>query len=135
MPTYLSPAARTQWRKLLPLLMERGSLTAADAQQLSMHCELFARWVTAQTQITAEGITQTVTVLDSQGEQVTRTRPHIALKILQDCEKSLRASLRELGLTPASREKVKPARTIENESEDLLAGLDAIKKGLENLKL
>jgi P27 family predicted phage terminase small subunit len=97
--------------------MERGSLTAADAQQLSMHCELFARWIQAQTQITAEGITQTVTVLDGQGAQVTRTRPHIALKILQDCEKSLRASLRELGLTPASREKIRPAKK-KDEEED-----------------
>jgi P27 family predicted phage terminase small subunit len=75
-----------------------------------MHCEVFARLVQCQKEITAQGITQTYTVLDKNGTQVTRTRPHVALAIAQKCEASLRASLRELGLTPASREKVRPAK-------------------------
>jgi P27 family predicted phage terminase small subunit len=117
LPAYLSPDARKEWRKLLPLLMERRSLTAADAAALAMHCEVFARWVQCQRQITEQGITLTVTVLSSNGEPITRTRPHPALRIAQDCERSLRASLRELGLTPASRQRVMAARPAEETGE------------------
>jgi P27 family predicted phage terminase small subunit len=113
MPNYLSTDARKEWRRLLPLLMERGSLTAGDAQGLALHCETFARWVTCQKQINEEGLMQTVTVLDKHGEKVTRTKPHPCLKIAQDCERSLRVSLASMGLTPQSREKIIPAKPVE----------------------
>ena|SRR5258708_979335 len=130
MPKFLSVEARKAWRQLLPQLMERGSLTALDASHLAIHCETFARWIQAQAQITAEGLTQTVTRLDSNGTAVSSTRPHIALKILQDCEKSLRASLRELGITPASRQKITPVK--KTEAEDGGGILEFIAKQKEN---
>ena len=118
MPSYLSPDGRKEWRRLLPLLMARQSLTAGDAQGLSLHCETFARWVACQKKINEEGITQTFTVLDKSGNPVTRTKPHVCLKIAQDCERSLRISLASLGLTPMSREKVIPAKPVEEEEEE-----------------
>ena len=117
MPSYLSTDARREWRRLLPLLMERGSLTAGDAQGLALHCETFARWVTCQKKINEEGLMQTVTVLDKHGEKVTRTKPHPCLKIAQDCERSLRVSLASMGLTPQSREKVIPTKPAEKKEE------------------
>ena len=118
MPSYLSPEARREWRRLLPLLIERGSLTAGDAQGLALHCETFARWVKCQKQINIEGLMQTVTVLDKHGEKVTRTKPHPCLKIAQDCERSLRVSLASMGLTPQSREKIIPAKPVEEKEEE-----------------
>jgi P27 family predicted phage terminase small subunit len=112
MPSYLSTDGRKEWRKLLPLLMERGSLTAGDSQGLALHCETFARWIACQKQINEEGITQTFTVLDKSGQQVTRTKPHVCLRIAQDCERALRVSLASLGLTPQSREKIVPTKPI-----------------------
>jgi P27 family predicted phage terminase small subunit len=123
MPSYLSTDARREWRRLLPLLMERGSLTAGDAQGLALHCETFARWVTCQKQINEEGLMQTVTVLDKHGEKVTRTKPHPCLKIAQDCERSLRVSLASMGLTPQSREKVIPAKPVEEKTESTFSRL------------
>ena len=117
MPSYLSTDARKEWRRLLPLLMNRGSLTAGDAQGLALHCETFARWVTCQKKINEEGLMQTVTVLDKAGQQVTRTKPHPCLKIAQDCERSLRVSLASMGLTPQSREKIIPAKLAEKKEE------------------
>jgi P27 family predicted phage terminase small subunit len=131
MPSYLSPDARKEWRRLLPLLMERGSLTAGDAQGLALHCETFARWVSCQKKINEEGITQTVTVLDKTGEKVTRTKPHVLLKIAQDCERSLRVSLASLGLTPLSREKVIPAKPVE---EKPVTAFDLMTKAKEKQK-
>jgi len=100
--------------------MNRGSLTAGDAQGLALHCETFARWVTCQKQINEEGLMQTVTVLDKHGEKVTRTKPHPCLKIAQDCERSLRVSLASMGLTPQSREKIIPAKPVEEKTESIL---------------
>jgi P27 family predicted phage terminase small subunit len=134
MPQYLNADARREWRKLLPMLMERGSLTAADACALALHCSTVARWIACTKQLDAEGLTQTVTVLDSNGAPTTRTRPHVALKIAQDCEKSLRQSLTMLGLTPASREKVKPTKK-EPDRQNVMSGLDEIKETLDNFRL
>jgi P27 family predicted phage terminase small subunit len=118
MPSYLSTGdARREWRRLLPLLTERGSLTAGDAQGLALHCETFARWIACQKQITAEGLMQTTSVLDRHGAQVTRTKPHPCLRIAMDCERSLRISLASMGLTPQSREKIVPAKPVEKEEE------------------
>jgi P27 family predicted phage terminase small subunit len=134
MPSYLSPDARKEWRRLLPLLMNRGSLTAGDAQGLALHCECFARWVACQKKINEEGITQTVTVLDKTGNAVTRTKPHVCLKIAQDCERALRISLASLGLTPLSREKVIPAKPVEKEEESMLSKLIRERKEKEGGK-
>jgi len=123
MPSYLSSDARREWRRLLPLLMSRGSLTAGDAQGLALHCETFARWVKCQKQINEEGLMQTVTVLDKHGEKVTRTKPHPCLKIAQDCERALRVSLASMGLTPQSREKIIPAKPVEEKTESILTQL------------
>ena len=121
MPSYLSPDARKEWRRLLPLLMSRGSLTAGDSQGLSLHCETFARWVKCQKQINEEGLMQTVSVLDKHGEKVTRTKPHPCLKIAQDCERALRVSLASMGLTPQSREKIIPAKPVEEKTESMFS--------------
>jgi P27 family predicted phage terminase small subunit len=132
MPSYLSPDAKKEWRRLLPLLMSRSSLTAGDAQSLALHVECFARWVACQKQINREGLMQVVTVLDKSGQQVTRTRPHACLKIAMDCERSLRVSLASLGLTPQSREKIIPTKPAEETKP--LTGLDYLIKAREKQK-
>jgi P27 family predicted phage terminase small subunit len=131
MPSYLSTDARKEWRRLLPLLMNRGSLTAGDAQGLALHCETFARWVKCQKQINEEGLMLAVTVLDKHGEKVTRTKPHPCLRIAQDCERSLRVSLASMGLTPQSREKIIPAKPVE---EKPVTAFDLMMKAKEKQK-
>jgi P27 family predicted phage terminase small subunit len=109
MPGHLTPEARKEWKRVLPMLLERGSMTDGDAAALSMYVEIFARWVAAKKDVEENGLTITTTVLDKNGEAVSSRKVNPALRVAQDCEKSLRASLRELGLTPASRTKVLPA--------------------------
>ena len=118
MPSHLSPEARREWRRILPLLEERNVLSRADSTALGIYCETFARWVAAKKQISEEGITKVTQALDRNGSPITSTKIHPALKIAENCERSLRACLREFGLTPQSREKVKPTRKPEEE-EDL----------------
>src|ERR1700688_2453780 len=110
MPEHLSEEAKREWRKVFPLLLERGSLTQADASAVSLYCETFARWLAAKRDVELNGIVVTVTTLDKRGEQVQNRKQNPALRIAQDSERSLRTYLRELGLTPAARERVLPTK-------------------------
>jgi P27 family predicted phage terminase small subunit len=115
MPAHLTAEARKEWKRVLPLLLRRGSLTEADATALSLYCETHARWVAAKKEIEEHGIMVEVTVLSSNGAPITTRKQNGALKIAENCERSLGRFLKELGLTPASREKVKPAKKREEE--------------------
>jgi P27 family predicted phage terminase small subunit len=110
MPTHLSRAAKAEWRRLVPLLLERGSLTSCDSSMLSIYCETHGRWLAAKADVEANGLTITVSVLDKHGAAVTTRRTNPALRTLENCERSLRAFLREFGMTPATRERILPAQ-------------------------
>lgn len=125
MPEHLSVEARREWRKVLPLLLERGSLTQADASAVALYCETFARWLTAKRDVEVNGIVVTAITLDKRGEQVQNRKQNPALRIAQDSERSLRTYLRELGLTPAARERVVPTKPQEEKAKDIF---DYLKK-------
>ena len=110
MPTHLSEAAQKEWRRILPILTERSTLSRADSTALGIYCEQYARWVAAKHQVETEGATITSVVLDAKGNPHSTTKLHPALKIVDQCEKSLRNLMREFGCTPQSRESIKPAR-------------------------
>jgi P27 family predicted phage terminase small subunit len=124
MPQHLTAEARKEWRRVLPLLEERKSVTEADAGALALYCEQFARWVAAKKSVDEKGITVTVNVLDRNGEQMQTTKVNPALRVLQEVEKALRQSLRELGLTPATRERVLPATPQEKQEKSIFDYLD-----------
>jgi P27 family predicted phage terminase small subunit len=126
MPSHLSPEARREWRRVLPMLLERRSLTEGDATALGLYVEIFARWVLAKRELLDSGITIQTTVLDKRGSAVQTRKANPALRVVENCERSLRASLRELGLTPSTRERVLPAKPKEDESEETL--LDLMKR-------
>jgi P27 family predicted phage terminase small subunit len=110
MPTHLSKAAKAEWRRLVPLLLERGSLTDADSAVLSIYAENYSRWLAAKADVEANGLTIVISVLDKHGVAVTTRKTNPALRTLENCERSLRAFLREFGMTPATRERILPAQ-------------------------
>lgn len=110
MPKHLTAEARKEWKRLLPLLLERGSLTPGDSAALALYAETFSRWLLAKRDVEEHGLTVSTVVLDSSGQQVTNRKINPALRIVENCERSLRNFLREFGLTPATRERVVPAR-------------------------
>ena len=54
-PNYLLPEARKEWKRLAPILMGMGLLTAADAVPFAGYCQAYARWREAQDEITRHG--------------------------------------------------------------------------------
>jgi len=125
MPTHLSPEARKAWRGLVTLLEERGTLTGADSMALAIWADTQARWVLAKADVHKYGIVIETSVLDSNGVAVVSRKPNPALRTLENCEKSLRALAREFGCTPQSRERVKPAKPVEEKPESIF---DLLKK-------
>jgi P27 family predicted phage terminase small subunit len=108
-PSSLTPDARREWNRLVPQLEARGSITPADGPALLLHCEIWARWLNCQKQLQKDGVVITTTFFSKSGEERTALKQHPALKIAQDCERSLRQSLHSFGMTPQSRERVTPA--------------------------
>lgn len=102
------------------MLLQRGSLTEGDATALALYAETFARWCAAKQEIVQRGLTIENTVLDKTGAAVISRKVNPALRIAENCERSLRSFLRELGLTPQSRERVLPAKRVEDKTESIL---------------
>jgi len=120
MPKTLTPAARREWRRILPILEERGTLSRADSTCLSLYCETYARWLQAQEELSTHGLVVVTTVLDKHGAAIESRKANPALKISESAERSLRAFLREFGCTPQSREKIKPTKKVEEQAESIL---------------
>lgn len=122
MPAYLSKEARKEWKRVLPLLEARGSVTEADAMALTVYCEAVSRYVAALKSLERDGITVTTVVLDSNGQAHKSAKPNHSLKVAETCERTIRAFLREFGCTPLTRERIKPAAEPEaDEGSGLLA--------------
>src|SRR5690348_9736601 len=79
MPAHLTKEAKREWKRVLPMLLERGSVTHADSSVLALYCETFARWLQAKRDVEENGLMVTVSVLDSSGQPVTNRKPNPAL--------------------------------------------------------
>ena len=106
-PAHLSKAARTEMKRVIRILEERGTATEGDFALLALYGEVFARWIAAKAQMGAD-LMVTTTLLDSNGVARTVTRVNPLLKIVQASETKIHALVKELGLTPTMRDKVKP---------------------------
>ncbi|WP_152047187.1 phage terminase small subunit P27 family [Aureimonas psammosilenae] len=96
-PAHLAPDAKREWKRIAPILVERGVLTGADLGILESYCTAFARMREAERTIAREG----VTFLNARGEH----KRHPASGIQNESIKTMRLCANELGLTPVSRSR------------------------------
>ncbi len=102
-PSWMAPAAQAEWRRVVPVLVERRILTVADYGSLENYCVLIGRSREAEAALQSE------------------EDPEILMKWarLQDkamCSARLYAN--ELGLTPVSRSR--PAIQEDDDADSLL---------------
>lgn len=109
-PAHLSDAAKTEWRRISKMLGKRGTETEADRAALALYANVYARWVEVQRQIDDEGYRIEITLTDSNGKPYEKVVNHPLLKVVENCERQLLALLKALGLTPDSRDKIRPAK-------------------------
>jgi P27 family predicted phage terminase small subunit len=112
-PKWLSKVARGEWKRILPLLLERGSLTAADATALGTYCATVARYIAASESLESDGMQVETVITDNNGVIHTKKILNPMLKVAESSERAMFRFLKELGITPASREKIKPAKKSE----------------------
>ncbi len=93
-PSWLASAAKTEWKRVSPLLLKAGTLATTDLAVLACYCQTWADWQAAVKVVIKSGQTY------GAGDLVKR---HPAVGIADAAAKQLRLLASELGLTALSR--------------------------------
>jgi len=109
-PKHLSPEAVLEFKRVSKILAERRTETTGDFSILGVYAEVYSRWVSAKRTLADQGLEIECTLLDSNGQAHVNRKLNPMLKVVESCETKLLSLLKSLGLTPNSRETVKPAR-------------------------
>lgn len=109
-PVTLSPAARLEWRRLLPQLLTLGLLTRVDRAALAAYCEAWADFVWATDAIQKQGYVS----LAGNGTQI----PHPAVAIKHRAMDRVRKFAAEFGFTPAARMRPLDSGAGEDQDDD-----------------
>lgn len=108
-PKVLSKDARAHWDKLVPILLQRQSLSDADYMLLTALCESFARCQQLHKSIADAGTSGLVMKVGKTG--YLQQTPYITL-LNAETDRLLKLS-REFGLSPSSRSRAGITNTTE----------------------
>ncbi|MCM5691429.1 phage terminase small subunit P27 family [Sinorhizobium meliloti] len=97
-PAYFSAAAKAEWRRIMPTLVERRVLSPADLHAAERFCDAAGDIAAAREAIAKDG----AYINDRHGEM----KRHPAYATLREATAESRRWAAELGLTPASRSRV-----------------------------
>lgn len=108
-PSWLTRAAKREWRRIVPVLDAIGLLTQADMSALAGYCQSYARWVEAEEEITRLGlIVETGELVEpeegfvkAKGYRTVKANPAVAIS---QKERQIMLSFgARLGLSPSDR--------------------------------
>ena len=117
-PSWLSKEAKREFRRVAAHLAERGTVSLADGSTLVLYACSYSRFITAQMDLDKSGHRIKVKKLDSHGAAVELDIENPSLKLVQAEAKTLLSFLRNMGMTPATREKVRPAKPKDEDEEE-----------------
>lgn len=109
-PKGLSPTARRVFKTLCGLLEERAALTKGDLEAIRLYCHLHERHARALAQLQEHGEICAYERLDSHGQRFTQYKKNLWLEVATGAERQMVAILVQLGLTPRSKDSIKPTR-------------------------
>ncbi|ORV91192.1 hypothetical protein AWC11_11340 [Mycobacterium interjectum] len=98
-PTWLSPEAKAEWKRIVPGLERLDLIKPEDRATLAAYCECWARYKQAVQLYRAEGMVLT-------NPDSGRKHQHPAVQIANTAAAQLRAFAAEFGLTPSSERNV-----------------------------
>lgn len=103
-PTWLSPEAAAEWRRVVPGLQRLDLLKPEDRAMLAAYCETWSVYVKATRQVTLEGLTSVVVTTRADGSMTERTVPNPVVAIARNAGRELRGFAAQFGLTPSTEQ-------------------------------
>jgi len=114
-PMWLTPKAKTEWKRIVPKLIKLGVATEADQESLIAYCEACARLQEAVKDIQKNGITVTL--------KNGNPGKNPSVNVFNDAANTIMRISSEFGLTPASRPKIHgKAEELKTDLERFMAG-------------
>jgi P27 family predicted phage terminase small subunit len=114
-PDWLSDAGAAEWSRIVPDLVAAGVVSRIDRNSLAAYCEAWADMIAAMMTIRQEG--QVIDCGDG------NKKKHPAVTVLNEARAAFLRLTQELGLSPASRMRVRGVRKNE-EDDDPFADLE-----------
>lgn len=112
-PRHLCAEAAIEFRRMSKLLGRRKTETEADGTTLAVYAETYSRWVEAKKILSEEGLRIDVIVLDCHGVPHTNRKLNPMIAVVERAERNVLALAKSLGVSPDTRDKVKPAKHAE----------------------
>ena len=109
-PKHFSDAAKAEWKRIMPVLVDRRVLSAADLHACERFCEAISDIVDAREAIAADG----AYVLNRLDEK----KRHPAFSTLREATANSKMWAASLGLTPSSRAKAGVTEDRDSEGDD-----------------
>ncbi len=127
MPKHLVGAARSEWKRIAPLLIELRLLTELDRAALAMYCQAWGELVALQQQINAaarEAEQDGRPATDAMWAKLPSgiARPSVLVKLRDDAEARTERMLGHFGLSPSQRSRVTASRA--DGRQGLLPGME-----------
>lgn len=117
-PDYLGEEAKSEWRRIVPLLAERKILTEADVGMIETYCMSIGTVREMDREIQRIGAVQTIHKIDKDGNAfVVSVRKNPAVSIRNEAMTQARLVASELGATPVSRSR--PTIADDDDDDDL----------------
>lgn len=107
-PKGLTSEQRPTFKRIVGLLEARRTVTPADAELIYLYAVLEDQWQQARAEIKRDGVICEYTRTDNNGKVFTTRKKNEACGVADSCSRQMFAILRELGLSPKSRDSVKP---------------------------
>lgn len=107
-PKDMSAEAKAEWRRVIPVLVERRTLSPADMAAVERYCEATGDVKIARARIKADG--------EYIKNRLDELKRHPAFTTLRESTAEARRWAAELGLTPASRSRVAKGETTDDDS-------------------
>jgi P27 family predicted phage terminase small subunit len=106
-PAWLLGEAAAEWNRVVPELMQSGTLASADRAALAAYCRAWADVVELTAVVEKEGRVTREPIQTREGEVLgERVRPHPAVRQLEAASLRMRQYLIEFGLSPAARARM-----------------------------
>ena len=102
-PAWLSPGAKTVWRRVVPELKRIGVLTIIDGDALATYCQIYSRWKEAEEFLAKHG--SVYPLRDDQG-QVKYMQQFPQVAIARHLAQLTKTYQQEFGLTPSARTRI-----------------------------